>query len=266
VPAPSPPPFSWTSGEIHLEVVVAVALVAGLYVGARRARGEGVLAPGSLWFLAGLAWILLALNGPLHDLSDYYLFTAHMAQHLVLTLVAPPLLIAGTPAWMADALLARVFGRPGVGWLARTALRPLPALVVWTVALVTWHLPGPYGLALEVHAWHVVEHLTLVGAALLAWWPVVSPSRLAPPLHYGAQLLYLFAFGIPMTVVAAMVTGAEEVLYPFYAAAPRLFGLTPLADQRLGGVLMWVPAGVIPLTAFTIVFFRWVAAEAEDPA
>jgi cytochrome c oxidase assembly factor CtaG len=86
---------------------------------------------------------------------------------------------------------------------------------------------------------------------------------LAPPLPYGAQILYLFVFGMPMTVVAAMITAAEEVLYPFYALAPRVTALTALEDQRLGGIVMWVPAGLIPLVAFTIVFFRWVAAEAE---
>jgi putative membrane protein len=71
---------------------------------------------------------------------------------------------------------------------------------------------------------------------------------------------------MPMTVVAALITGAERVLYPFYGAAPRLFGLGVLEDQRLGGVIMWVPAGVIPLVAFTVVYFRWAAAEAEEPA
>jgi cytochrome c oxidase assembly factor CtaG len=134
------------------------------------------------------------------------------------------------------------------------------------VALVGWHLPGPYNAALEVHGWHVVEHVALLGAALAGWWPIVSPSRLAPALPYAAQLLYLFVFGMPMTVVAAMITGAEHVLYPFYAAAPRVFDLTPLADQRLGGVIMWVPSGLIPLVAFTVVFFRWAAAEADEIA
>jgi putative membrane protein len=133
------------------------------------------------------------------------------------------------------------------------------------VALVGWHLPGPYGAALERHAWHVVEHLVLIATAVLAWWPVLSPSRLLPRLHYGTQILYLFAFGMPMTAVAAMITGAEHVLYPFYAAAPRLWGLTALADQRLGGLIMWVPAGLIPLVAFTVVFFRWAAVEADEP-
>src|SRR5438034_1099457 len=127
-------------------------------------------------------------------------------------------------------------------------------------------LPGPYNAALEIHGWHIVEHLVLLATAVLAWWPVASASTLAPRLHYGAQILYLFAFGVPMTVVASMITGAERVLYPFYAAAPRLWDLTPLADQRLGGVIMWVPAALIPLAAFTVVFFRWVAAEADEDA
>src|SRR5207249_618178 len=158
-------------------------------------------------------------------------------------------------------LVRRLTRARALGALLRTATRPVPALALYAVALIGWHLPGPYGAALAHHRVHVVEHLALMATALIAWWPVLSPSGLLPRLHYGAQVLYLFAFGIPMTAVAAMITGAEHALYPFYAAAPRLFALTPLADQRLGGLIMWVPAGVIPLVAFTVVFFRWVAVQ-----
>jgi putative membrane protein len=258
----APPPFTWTSGEVHADVVFVVGLLALTYAVAW-SRGPRTGPHFPALFMASLAVLLVALNGPLHDLSDYYLFSAHMVQHLLLTLVVPPLLLAGTPRWMADALVVRL-GRPrALGALARVVTRPVPALALYAVALIGWHLPGPYGAALEDHRWHVVEHLALIATALVAWWPVLSPSRLLPRLHYGAQILYLFAFGIPMTVVAAMITGAESTLYPFYAAAPRLFELTALADQRLGGLIMWVPAGLIPLLAFTVVFFRWAAAEAE---
>ena len=259
----TPPPFAWTTGEVHADVVLGVGALAAAYAGALRAGPRGGPREPALFF-ASLIVLLAALNGPLHDLSDYYLFSAHMVQHLLLTLLVPPLLLAGTPAWMADALLRRLTRRRVLGAAARAATRPVTALGLYAVALIGWHLPALYEVALEHHAWHVVEHLVLIATAILAWWPVLSRSRLLPRLHYGPQILYLFAFGIPMTVVAAMITAAEETLYPFYAAAPRLFGLTTLADQRLGGLIMWVPAGLIPLLAFTIVFFRWVAAEAEQ--
>ena len=257
------PPVSWTS--IHGEVVLGVGLLAVLYAWSWRAHGTRPRIGMVTRFALGLLALLGALNGPLHDLSDWYLFSAHMVQHLILTLVVPPLLLTGTPEWMADALLRPLLARPATASVVRTLTRPLPAFAAYAVALIGWHLPAPYNAALEIHGWHVIEHLMLLVTATLGWWPILSPSTLVPPLPYAAQLLYLFVFGMPMTVVAAMVTAAERVLYPFYEAAPRITELTALADQRLGGVIMWVPSGLIPLAAFTAVFFRWVAAEAEEP-
>lgn len=252
---------------MHPETFAAAALLAGAWVGALLVRGgrpgPGVRARGAL-FACGLVAGLAALNGPLHDLAETSHFSAHMVQHLLLTLVVPPCLLAGTPAWMMDALLGRLLPGPRARALARAATRPVPALTLHAAALVAWHLPGPYDAALRSHGWHVVAHVTLAGSAFVAWWPVLGPSRLLPPLPYAAQLLYLFAFGVPMTVVAAMITAADEVLYPFYAAAASAAGLDALADQRLGGVVMWVPAGIVPLVAFTAVFFRWVASEPEE--
>jgi putative membrane protein len=243
--------------DLHLDVVIGVGLAAAAWICAWRMRGVRPRAGEAVAFAGALGMLLAVLNGPLHALSDRYLFSAHMIQHLALTLVVPPLLLAGIPGWMIDR------------WLARSAIlhlptRPLPALALYTAALVGWHLPGPYALALEVHPWHIVQHVSLMATATLAWWPVLGRSAVAPRLPHAAQILYLFAFGLPMTVVAAMITGAETLLYPFYAAAPRVFSLTPLADQRLGGLIMWVPAGIVPLVAFTIVFFRWAASE-PDP-
>src|SRR5207247_1451122 len=164
-----------------------------------------------------------------------------------------------------DVLLGVVLLAAAYPWAAVASRRPAPlgpplAFAAFGVALVAWHLPGPYNAALETHAWHVVEHLVLLGASVLGWWPILSRSERLPALPYAGQILYLFVFGMPMTVVAALITGAEHVLYPYYAAAPRVFDLTPLADQQLGGVIMWVPAGIIPVVAFTVVFFRWARA------
>ena len=261
----APPPFSWLDGEIHGDVVLGVVLLAALYTYGVVTRRPSMPLAQPLAFFGGCAALLVALNGPLHDLSDYYLLSAHMIQHLLLTLVAAPLWLAGTPAVLLDGLLEPVLRRPAAGVVLRTATRPLVAFAAYAVALIGWHLPGPFNAALEGHGWHVVEHVTLLGSALLAWWPILSPSRRLPALPYAAQLLYLFVFGMPMTVVAAFVTGADRPLYSWYAAAPRLFGLTPLADQQLGGIIMWVPAGIVPLVAFTVVFFRWAAAEPDEP-
>jgi putative membrane protein len=250
--------------SLHLEVMAGAGGLAVTYVRACRAAGGGIPPSRATAFGTALVVLVVALNGPLHDLAEGAVFSAHMVQHLLLTLVVPPLLIAGTPPFLADALLAPFLSRKVAAVLVRALTRPLMALAAWSVALFAWHLPGPYAIALGSHPLHFVQHATLVAAALLAWWPVASPSRRLPALPYAAQILYLFAFGIPMTVVAAMIAGAEQRLYPFAALSAGVSGLTPLDDQRLGGILMWVPAAIVPLLAFTVVFFRWVSDEPDD--
>lgn len=240
---------------IHPEALVLVAGLALAWFAARRVTGRSLPKAQAAAFFAGLLALTVAFNGPLHDLAERSLVTAHMIQHLLLVLVAAPCLLAGTPPVLLDRLLSP----RGVRAIAARVTRPVPALAVYTTVLTVWHLPGPYALMLRSDLWHVVAHLGLVLSAVLAWWPVVSPSRRLPALPYGARILYLFAFGIPMTVVAAMITGAEVLLYPTASA-------TPIEDQRLAGILMWVPAGLVPLVAFTIVFFRWSAAEPDDGA
>jgi putative membrane protein len=249
---------------IHLESLVGAAALFMMWALAWWRRRWRPPVGRTMAFGAGLLTALGAVNGPLHDLAEQALFSAHMVQHLLLMLVVPPLLLAGTPGWMIDEILARLL-RPLAGRrVARAVTHPVSALILYAAALVVWHLPGPFERALGSAGWHALAHAVLVGAAVLAWWPVLSPSQLLPALPYGAQLLYLFVFGVPMTVVAAMITAAEQVLYPSYAAAASSLGVDPLVDQRLGGVLMWVPSGVVPLAVFTLVFFRWVAAERDE--
>src|SRR5262247_346246 len=141
------PTFSWLGGEIHAEVVLGVVALAGAYTWATvRSRRPTSLGP-PMAFFGGCAALLLALNGPLHDLSDGYLFSAHMVQHLVLTLIVPPLLLLGTPTWMADRLLGPWLRPVVTRWFLATATRPVPALAIYTAALVLWHLPAVYDLA-----------------------------------------------------------------------------------------------------------------------
>ena len=250
-------PRPWQAWDLHPSVVIGLVLLGGLYVswGGLAARRSQVAA-----FAGALVVLFFALNGPLHNLSDGYLFSAHMAQHLVLTLLFPPLLLYGTPAGVARRLLRPVWVRR----VAEVVTRPLVAAALFTAPIALWHLPVLYEAALRHHPLHIVQHLVFLTTAVLMWCPVLSPVPELPRLHYAGQMLYLFLLGIPMSVVGALITLADQVLYPFYAAAPRVFGLPPLADQQIGGLMMWVPGGLVFWLAMTVVWFRWAASENAD--
>ena len=213
-------------------------------------------------FFGALALTFLSLNGWIHDLSDYYLFSAHMVQHLLLTLVAPPLLVMGTPGWMLRPALAW----RGVGPVARFLTKPAHAFVIFNVVLAGWHLPPAYNLAMAQHDVHIVEHLMFMIAAVLMWWPILSPLPELPRLAYPAQMLYLFLLSIPMSLVAVCIGYSGRVLYPAYASAPRLWGITPLQDQLIGALIMWVPGGLFFFAIISVVFFRWQQAEDDSSA
>ena len=258
-----------TEFTVHPSTVIGLAVLGGLYqwrAGRRPERSEGP-APGSTpttgqraCFFGALALIFLSLNGWLHDLSDYYLFSAHMVQHLLLTLVAPPMLILGTPGWMLrPALEWPVVGR-AASWVT-TAPR---CFMIFNVVLAVWHLPPVYGLAMAHHNIHIVQHLCFMVAATLMWWPVLSPLPELPRLSYPAQMLYLFLLSIPMSLIAICIGYADSVLYPAYASVPRIWGITPMQDQLIGALIMWVPGGLFFFVIISVVFFRWQQMDGED--
>jgi len=252
LPAPAPPP--WQRWDLHPSVIIGLALLGGLYVswGGLHAPRRRVAS-----FAGALAVLGLALNGPLHNLSDSYLFSAHMAQHLLLTLVFPPLLLYGTPAAVVRPLLRP----PWVLRLARWATRPLVAGALFSVPITLWHFPQFYQAALEYHPLHIVQHLVFIATAVIMWWPILSPVPELPRASYLTQLLYLFVLGLPMSLAGALITLADGVLYPFYSTAPRVWGLMPMADQQLGGLLMWVVGTIYLWMTATVVWFRWSARE-----
>ncbi|MGH7266075.1 MAG: cytochrome c oxidase assembly protein, partial [Candidatus Rokuibacteriota bacterium] len=142
--------------------------------------------------------------------------------------------------------------------------RPAVALGLASATLAVWHVPVFFEAALRDDALHALEHLTLLATALLAWWPLLGPlpewPRLAPP----ARLLYLFLAMIAMSAVAAPITLADRVLYPFYERAGAAWPLAARADQELAGIVMWMGGTLGYLIAGTLVFFRWAAAEERD--
>jgi putative membrane protein len=254
-------PYEW-SWSLHPSVLIGTGLLGALYfygIGPYRRRHGEPPVPG--WqivsFSAALLVLLLSLNGPIHDLSDYYLFSMHMVQHLVLTLLFPPLLLAGIPRWLLRPLLAR----PGVLPVARFLTRPVVAAVLFSISIGIWHLGDFYDLMMRSHEVHIATHLLFMVTATLMWWPVMGPAPELPRLPIGLAMLYLFLVGIPMQIVAALITFADEVLYPWYVAAPRMWGLSPLDDQQLGGLLMWVPGNLWLFAAIGVLFFRWAKEE-----
>jgi len=274
VPGPAGPPplgpggFDWTAWNADPVVVGGLTILGVLYVTATLRRDR--LEPGArvepakiVSFFGGLLVLLGSLTGPVHDLSDYYLFFVHMIQHLLLAFAMPPLLLYGTPAWM----LRPLFRDPGLVRAARFLTRPSSAFAVFNLVIVVWHLPPAYNLAMAVHPIHIVQHLMIMAASVVLWWPVLSPLPEVPRAAYPVQLLYLFLVGLPMVMVSIFITMADDVLYPYYAAAPRVWAsVDPHADQHLGGLIMWVPGGLVFLVAISVVFFRWQAAGGDDVA
>ena len=212
-----------------------------------------------LAYFSSLALLFLTLNGPLHDLSDFYLFSGHMVQHLILTLVVPPLMIFGTPGWMLRPMLRK----PALFATARKLTSITSCFVLFNVVLAFWHLPPLYNLALANHGIHILQHLMFIAASVLMWWPLLSPLPELPRAAYPAQMLYCFLMVIPMSIISIYIAMADTLLYPAYATAPRIMGITPMEDQQYGGLIMWIPGGVFFYAVMTVVFFKW-SSRGED--
>jgi putative membrane protein len=254
-------PWHWhPSAVAGLLALLAAYLLAAARLRRRHGRAAAPRPREVLTFASGLVLLAGAVLGPLAEWAEHGALSAHMLQHLVLTLAAPPLLLAG----LTPGLLAPAAARPAIARAGYVLTRPAVALLLAAATLVLWHRPTFFDAALRHESLHALEHVTLLATALLAWWPVVGRLPAWPRPTPPAQLLYLFLCTIPMTAVAAPITVAEEILYPFYAATAVGWPLAPRADQELAGVLMWMGGTLAYLVAGTVVFFRW--ALAEEPA
>jgi len=276
------PPFDWADFGIHWSTVIGIAVLTAIYAWwmlvTRRRRG---LADGNDgWRVAAYVTaqliLFFSLNGPIHDLSDYYLFSAHMVQHLLLILLWAPLLILSVPGWAQ----ARILDAGRVGRAIAWAARPVPAFTFFSIAFMIWHVQLLYGLMMRDHNVHIATHIMFMVTSVLLWWPVCQSAPGRPSLSDPVKMLYLFLITLPMMPVAAFISLATDVLYPWYTVAPRVFGLSPLQDQAIGGLIMWVPGNAVLWVAITVVFFRWalgqekkertgalgVESKAQDPA
>jgi putative membrane protein len=210
-------------------------------------------------FVLGMAVLWLGADWPIHDLAERYLYSMHMVQHMLFSLVAPPLLLAGLPDWMVRGLL-----RPRWAFEAvRVLTRPLIALVLFNAVLLFTHWPAVVEASVRSELLHFGLHTLLVGSALVMWWPVMSPLPELPPLPAPGQMLYLFLQSLAPTIPASFLTFGHSLLYPVYGAFPRIWGLSALDDQLVAGLEMKIGGGLILWGFIATIFFNWARRERE---
>ena len=265
--------------EVHVSVLAGcLLLLAGywLVVGPTGRRfgwvTEGAGRWRSLSWVGAVAVMFLALNGPLHELADESLFSAHMVQHMLLMLVMPPFLLLGLPPELMRRVVqdrtALSLGRI----LTPSELERSRTPSVWTPSPSPIYCPvesgaqkTPFNTVLLRRPLEPGLHLTFISVAVMMWWSVVAPVPELERIPDGPLLmLYVFAFGIPMTILSAFLTMSDQLIYPYYALAPRVTSLGPLEDQRLGGLLMWIPGMLIFWVAITAIWFRWTREEYQE--
>ncbi len=210
-------------------------------------------------WVSGLLILALSLISPLDTLAHDYLFSAHMVQHLLMTVVVPPLLLAGTPLSVLRSVMSwgplGKLGNPLIAWLLANG-------VLWA-----WHAPPLYGAALEGDRVHMVQHAMFLATATLFWWPVVAPSSRRPTPEPWAVMTYIFATMIAGSVLGILLAFAPADLYLHYLNPNDHHGLLRLVredwgmsrgeDQQLGGVLMWIPGGLVYGVAIIATLVRW---------
>ena len=267
-PAPSFPQvlLEWRMEPIVL-LALATAAIAWLVLTRRVARrhpGHPHPAWRSAAFLAGLAVLAVALLSPI-EAYEGELFSVHMLQHMLLELVAAPLLLLGAPATLAlraaspsvrGGLLAALHSR-----VVAVLSFPLLAWLLFAAVNLGWHFSALYDQALETPWLHDLQHLTFLGAALLFWWPVVGADPARWRLPYPVRLFYLFLAMPQNSFLGIALMSAPAALYPHYLTNIRSWGPTPAVDQNVGGMLMWVGGDVVFLLAMGLVVAAWVRAE-----
>ena len=259
----------WRSWAWEPLVLIALAASALLYImGALRlwktTGSDHGLRKWETWSYAG-GWLglFIALVSPLHSWGQV-LFSAHMTQHEVLMLVAAPLLVLGRPIVPFLHALplqwSRKLGRWSrtrswqISWRFLTI--PLVAWLIHAVVLWIWHLPFLFQATLKDENIHALQHTSFLFSALLFWWALFRGRQKA--INYGLGVLYLFTTALHSGLLGVLLTFASRAWYPAYAGTTASWGMTPLQDQHLGGLIMWIPAGIVYIIAALAMFAAWL--------
>jgi putative membrane protein len=212
-------------------------------------------------FLAGIVSVWIAIGSPVEAFDDVSL-TVHMAQHLLLMAIAPPLILLGAPALPLLRGLPQLIACRAVGpflrwglvrWFGRLVTHPAICWLAATFALIGWHLPAVFELALRWDWLHESAHACFLGTGLLFWWPVVQPWPSIARWPRWSIPLYLFCASLPCDILSGFLAFCDRVVYSSYLSAPRVFGISPLQDQECAAALMWVSVTLIFLVPTVVV-------------
>ena len=252
--------------HVHPDVAVLLGGLWAAYLVAVRNHHEGdpSAADGAtrrtVLFSIGMLALFVVSTWPIHDLAEERLYAVHMFQHMVYTLVAPPLLIAGIPTWMWRGFL-RV--RPAAT-VFRFLVRPLVALLLFNGVLLFTHWPAVVEASVGSELLHFCLHVLIVGSGIVMWWPVMSPLPELPSLSPPGQMMYLFFQSLAPTIPASFLTFGHSPLYAAYATFPRIWGIGALEDQLIAGLLMKLGGGLILWGFIVTIWFRWYARDSRD--
>lgn len=248
--------------RIHADVLVGTFMIVGVYlVGTAYLKSRGIVPDKRrrIYLMIALFVLLVAEVTPLHDLAENFLFSMHMVQHILLVYLLPPLIIAGLPPEVYQPIVRR----PWALLIARILTNPVVAIFLGNAVYAIWHVPMLYQAAAAVHEIHIFQHILMVGSAVLMWWPLFGPVKELQTLGAPAKVLYVSALNGSQLGVFAYVTFSNKLLYPYYASAPRIFGITPEVDQLLAGLVMKVSMLFILVPILTGIFFSWVREEEQ---
>lgn len=254
----------WTAWGLEPFVLIGLSVSAGLYWrGSRRMAGRSFRSRESLSFFGGWLALVVALVSPLDGLGGA-LFSAHMTQHEVLMLVAAPLLVLGRPVapfllalpayWRRELTAIWKAGPARRGW--RFLVNPFVAWLIHAAVLWGWHAPALFQATLESEFVHAAQHLSFLVSALLFCEALIYESERW--MGYGAAVIYVFTTAVHTSALGALLTFSRTLWYPAYQGTTAAWGLTPVEDQQLGGLIMWVPAGVVYLVAGLLLFALWL--------
>ncbi len=261
--------WSFSGSQFIIVAFLSVTYIVGMLRLQIRSRWQAIPIRKVVYAIAGYAILFFAVTGPAEAFSDE-MFFAHMTQHILIAMVAAVLLLAASP--MSAYLWAmpesvRVGLGPSLaerGWLRRVnafLTNPRFALPAFVLTLWGWHIPEAYAFAIENEIAHLGMHLSMFATAILFWWPIIGPPPVRSPLSDPQRIIYLILVVTPTAVLAAIITLSNSVIYTPYLDTPHHFTLTPSEDQRIGGLLMWIPGNVIYLATLTTLFLRWFSQE-----